>query len=199
MDYKKKTYSQIESEVLRMLEQGLPEVCTYHSVLHTRDVIAESARIAFAENLGPEETQLLLLSALFHDTGFLVSPVEHEKTGCGIASEYLLKNGYSQREVAEISKAIMATKIPQSPENKIGEILCDADLDYLGRDDFFRIGQLLFEELTRTGMVQGELAWNRLQVNFLKQHRYFTRTNIALRESAKMLHLQSIERLIATV
>ena len=34
-----------------------------------------------------------------------------------------------------------ATKIPQTPLTKLEEIICDADLDYLGREDFFEISR----------------------------------------------------------
>ena len=62
---------------------------------------------------------------------------------------------------------IMATKIPQSPRNGLEEIICDADLDYLGRDDFYEIGATLFEELKAYNVLQNEREWNRIQVKFL--------------------------------
>ena len=37
------------------------------------------------------------------------------------------------------SQLILATKVPQKPKNKLEKIICDADLDYLGREDFDNI------------------------------------------------------------
>ena len=55
--------------------------------------------------------------------------------------------GYSETEIDTICGMILATKFPQQPHNRLEEIMCDADLDYLGRPDFFSIGNTLFEEL----------------------------------------------------
>ncbi|MCY1378022.1 hypothetical protein D3C87_1448270 [compost metagenome] len=88
---------------------------------------------------------------------------------------------------------IMATRIPQMPQNLLEEILADADLDYLGRDDFFTIGDRLYEELSVFGMVSNEWDWNVLQVKFLEAHHYFTDTAIRLRKQKKEENLQKIK------
>jgi hypothetical protein len=93
---------------------------------------------------------------------------------------------------------IMATKIPQSPQNLLEEILCDADLDYLGRNDFFPIGETLFEEMKTYHLIADEQTWNRLQVNFLTAHHYFTRTNKVIRESIKQNYLDKLRVLVAS-
>jgi len=92
----------------------------------------------------------------------------------------------------------MATRIPQSPANLLESILCDADLDYLGRDDFKKIGQTLFEEFTEYSILQDEQAWNKLQVSFLSSHQYHTETNRTLREPVKRRYLEELKALVAT-
>ena len=95
---------------------------------------------------------LLKTACLFHDAGFITSRVDHEKqrmcTGKKTPARFWI---YSQDEIDRICGMIMATKIPQSPKNNLEEIICDADLDYLGRDDFFAIGDSLFEEVKISG------------------------------------------------
>ncbi|MBP6812847.1 MAG: phosphohydrolase, partial [Saprospiraceae bacterium] len=78
------------------------------------------------------------------------------------------------------------------------EILCDADLDYLGRDDFFAIGETLFEELQAYSLINDEQSWNRLQVSFLSSHRFHTSTNKTLREPVKRRYLDDLKDLVAT-
>jgi hypothetical protein len=68
----------------------------------------------------------------------------------------------------------MATKIPQNPKNKLEYIIADADLEYLGTDDFERIGRTLFEEIKLYLGVESERQWNIIQMNFLKSHTYYT-------------------------
>ena len=86
-------------------------------------------------------------------------------------------------------------RIPQSPgEDHLAQVLCDADLDYLGRTDFFAIGDRLFAEFKRYGVLSTERAWNELQVEFLNKHRYFTATNVRDREPMKQKNLRAVER-----
>jgi hypothetical protein len=44
-------------------------------------------------------------------------------------------------------KLIHVTEIPHKPLNHLQEIICDADLDYLGRNDFQEIADNLKAEL----------------------------------------------------
>jgi uncharacterized protein len=86
----------------------------------------------------------------------------------------------------------MATKIPQTPQTTLEKILCDADLDYLGRDDFYSIGNKLFEEMKTRGFVESEREWNLIQKTFLESHRYHTGYSRSNREAKKQQHLQEI-------
>ena len=87
----------------------------------------------------------------------------------------------------------MATKIPQKPQNLLEEIIADADLDYLGRDDFFIIGDQLFNELKATNVVNQVSDWDQIQIKFLENHRYFTNTARTLRGASKGKNLQIIK------
>ena len=87
----------------------------------------------------------------------------------------------------------MATKIPQTPQTKLEEIIADADLDYLGRDDFFEISEYLYKELLNSGIVNNEEQWNILQVDFFEKHHYFTQLSKELRDEKKKKHLVIIK------
>ena len=161
--------------ILHKLERELPAELSYHSVKHTRDVLYATQELCYLEKVGPYERMLLKTAALFHDSGFTISHKNHEEHGCLIARRNLPRYGYTGREIEQICGMIMATQIPQSPKNHLEQILCDADLDYLGRDDFYDIGATLFQELQHFNQLQNELAWNKLQVKFLSQHRFWNR------------------------
>ncbi|MEO6406031.1 MAG: HD domain-containing protein [Ferruginibacter sp.] len=190
-------FEEIKLAVLERLEKGLPPELHYHSVGHTKDVQEQAERIALAENVhSKEEIYLLKIACIFHDTGFLFTYKEHEERGYRIAEETLPAFGIGPKELEIIRGLIMATRIPQSPQNRLEEIICDADLDYLGRDDFFSISQKLFNELQVLNMVKSEDQWNQIQVKFFRQHSYFTRTNKELRTAKKNEHLKIIEATI---
>ncbi|HRD52169.1 MAG TPA: HD domain-containing protein [Flavobacteriales bacterium] len=159
---------------------------------HTLDVYASAISIAEQEGVTGDGLVLLKIAALYHDAGFLAHDTDHEEAGCRLVREVLPGFGFNARQIELICDMIMATRIPQSPRNKLARILCDADLDYLGRDDFERIGATLFQEMRTYGVLRTEREWNELQVRFIERHSYFTQTNKQLREPAKQAHLAKV-------
>jgi len=165
-------------------------------VHHTLDVLFITEELCYLEAIAPYETLLLRTAALFHDSGFTITNVNHETLSCQIARENLPRYGYSDDEIERICSMIMATRIPQTPRNFLEKIICDADLDYLGRDDFYDIGATLFEELKAYNILKSEEDWNRLQVRFLENHHFFTPTNVERRTARKQHYLEELRKLV---
>ncbi len=185
-------YAPLKKAVIERLREELPSHLAYHNAKHTHDVIRAVQEIAKQEGVRGEELILLKTAALFHDTGFLFSAERHEEHSCELASQYLPVYGYPESAIARIRKMIMATRMPQRPEDRLEKILADADLDYLGRDDFFTTGNRLYRELYHSGVVKSEREWNTLQEKFLEKHHYFTETSRKNREERKKENLQVI-------
>lgn len=180
--------------VLAEMRERLPVDRTYHSLAHTLDVYASTISIAEEEGISGEDLDLLKTAALFHDSGFMDLPGDHEQGSCNFARKSLPQFGYTTEQIGNICALIMATKIPQHPFDKLSEVLCDADLDYLGRDDFHIIGERLFQEMKRYGALASRRQWNELQEKFLARHTYFTATNRRLRGEKKKEHLAGVRR-----
>ena len=190
-------FNQFKKYITTFLQKNLPDDLYYHGLHHTKDVYNCVNRICDAEGIDFENKQLLLTAALLHDSGFTRTYKNHEEAGCELAKEVLPNFEYTQEQINAIQSMIMATKIPQSPKNHFEEIMCDADLDYLGRNDFFEIGTTLRDEIVKRGII--ELAeWNQLQVRFLSGHEYFTQTNLKQRKPGKDLHLTKVKELVAS-
>ena len=64
-------YEQVYSVLIPRLEKELPSYLTYHTVEHTKNVIAAVEQLAKAENIIGDDLTLLKTAALFHDSGFL--------------------------------------------------------------------------------------------------------------------------------
>jgi len=175
--------------ILNKLRNELPPHLSYHGIDHTMDVYSAAERIAKEKGISNYEQKLLLTAALFHDSGFIKQREGHEAESCNIARQYLPLYGYHPAEIELICGMIMATRIPQSPQTYLEEILCDADLDYLGRDDFFSTGNKLFEELKFEGLIKDEKGWNRLQEGFMMKHHYHTANSVKLRQAKKEEYL----------
>lgn len=187
-------FSSAKIFILNQLD-GLSPALTYHGKHHTLDVLAVSEQLCPSEKVSEQDTILVLTAALLHDIGFLRHYEDHETHSCTIAEEWLPQFGYTEGAIKKVCGLIRATKIPQSPQNHLEEILCDADLDYLGRDDFYQIGQTLFQEMKTLKMVETEADWNAMQIRFLAHHHYFTATNQRERTATQNKHLEELRRL----
>lgn len=184
----------IQQHVIGKLENGLSPQLTYHNVAHTLDVLKQAVEIASLEGITNEEDLFLLqVSALYHDVGFLTMYSGHEETSCAIASTELADFGFSEEQIEKVCGMIRATKVPQLPHTHLEQIICDSDLDYLGREDFFPIGEGLYKEFLIQKIVTNEREWNMLQVRFLESHHYFTQTSKQRRQQAKQLNLQKVK------
>lgn len=190
-------FSEIQRLVIDKLQKGLAPTLTYHNVSHTLDVLRQATEIAARESFVNEEDLLLLkVGALYHDVGFLNTYAGHEEKSCLIASAELAGFGFTKEQIEKICGMIRATKVPQNPQTLLEEIICDSDLDYLGRDDFFSIGEGLYKEFSIQKIVSNEEEWNQLQVSFLESHRYFTKTSNERRKKGKQLNLEKIKEKI---
>ncbi|HEY0060426.1 MAG TPA: HD domain-containing protein [Flavisolibacter sp.] len=161
------------------LEEGLPRWLTYHNVQHTKEVVEAAQYLAMKEGISHYEYLLLSTAAAFHDAGFLEGYDDHEAISCKIATTHLPSFGYTDDEIEAVCKLIMVTKAPQTPQTHLEEILCDADLHYLGTDKYAPISENLFLEFMEVGIVKNREEWNEKQSSFLQGHRYFTQTAIA--------------------
>lgn len=192
------TYSPEEKFILQYLEKQLPDNLTYHGLHHTLDVFNAAMKIAETENLSSNEIKLLRTAILYHDAGFTAKYKDHEDKGCEMVRKNLPAFGYSDKEIEIVCGMIAATKIPQNPHTLLEKIICDADLDYLGRNDFYKISNTLFEEMKIYGHIHDEKEWNKIQKKFLGKHQYYTEFGKKNREHQKQQYLQEISQLISS-
>lgn len=179
--------------MLEKLRNDLPKHLKYHTLGHTLDVYNRAEAIAKQEGVTGRMLELLLVAAVYHDSGYLYQRIQHENRSCEIAGEILPGYGYTAEDIDEICRIIMATQLPQNPNSLAGQIICDADLDYLGRDDFFEVGEGLYQEMLYAGVVANEKEWDTIQIKFLENHSFFTPTSIALRNTKKQENLNRLK------
>ncbi len=185
-------YLEAKKYILQRLRNELSPNLHYHGLQHTLDILKSAMSIGKQEKISKYDMQLLKTSALFHDSGFMVSNKEHEKQSCKLAKKALPGFQFSAEEIKKICGMIMATRIPQTPKNHLEEIICDADLDYLGTDDYANISAELFKELNhRNPLSQKE--WLNIQIKFLEGHHYFTNTAKKLRTLKKTQTLRKLK------
>ncbi len=187
-------YYKAERHIIKILEKGLSENLYYHSIQHTKDVVKAVERLALIEGVTDEGLFLLKSAATYHDAGFIEKYEKNEPIGARLAAEILPKYGYTEEHIQIIKELIFVTQIPHQPKNKLEEIICDADLDYLGRDDFHEIADRLRKELKENGKIDSDRKWDEIQVQFLNDHVYFTDTAIKTRKEKKLKNLEEVMR-----
>lgn len=181
--------------VCRKMEKELPPFVVYHGVDHTYDVHTSVIRLAKMELLDEYETNLIEAAAWLHDIGIIVRFDDHESISAKMASEILPHFGFNDKEVTKVKNMIQCTRLPQAAYTTGEKILCDADLDYLGRNDFFIIGQKLRLEWELIGNRIPLLDWYKLQMDFLSNHTYFTPSAQLLRNERKAQNMAEIVNL----
>ena len=192
-----RNFKEVEQHIVGILKRDLPNNLYYHGLHHTMDVLRSAELIGTQEKLTENEMLLLKIAVLYHDAGFTRVYRNHEEVGCDMAKADLPGFGFTTEEIETICGMIQATKIPQNPKTKLEYIIADADLEYLGTDDFERIGRTLFDEIKIYLGVESERQWNIIQMNFLKGHTYHTNFCKKHREAEKQKHLKEIEKIVA--
>lgn len=187
--------SNLTEFIVEKMKRELPPFIVYHSVEHTLDVHNAALRLAELEGLDEGGIRLVRAAALLHDYGITKAFIDHEDLSAEIAGKYLPSFGFLPEEISKIQQMILTTKLPQDAKSLEEQILCDADLDYLGRNDFFIIGQKLRLEWELVGNKVSLCDWYVIQMNFLKNHTYFTRSAMELRNERKMQNLDEIQQL----
>jgi predicted metal-dependent HD superfamily phosphohydrolase len=179
---------------LHRLETKLSPNLFYHSYWHTReDVMVAARRLSLLSDLQGEDLQLLEVAAAYHDIGYLHTEVDHELAGIEITSQVLPSFGFTPAQVSRVNNMILATRLPQSPTDIVEAILADADLDVLGREDFFERSELLRQEHAALGRLIPTREWAESQLRFISQHVYFTQAARDLRQMTKLANIAALE------
>lgn len=186
-------YDDVEKHVLNVLQTQLPNDLHYHDLSHTIDVTSQIEKIAIREGVQGEDIYLLKTAALFHDIGFIRQYEHNESVGVEIARATLPKFDYNSQQIEIVADLIFATVIPHQPNTKLERIMCDADLDYLGRSDYEHIADKLRVELMEHGYIKTYRSWDELQVKFMEAHTYFTNSSKKLRQPLKEKHIKLVK------
>ena len=169
----KKTYPDICFHILEELKGKLAPYLSYHTYEHIIDVANVCDKYIRLYRIDDDMAKLIRIAAISHDFGYTVSPIDHEEHSI-ILIEPMLSPILTKEEIALVNGMIRATKVPQQPKTFYDKILADADLDYLGRNDYDELSENLHQELLHYGVIKSERQWLDLQIKFLESHEYHT-------------------------
>lgn len=162
--------------VTDMLQNKLSKSIRFHTLQHTLEVVGACQVIGDFMQLSEDDRFTLNLAAWFHDTGYISGDSkDHESVSVLLADEFMSKHNISQELRTKVRACINATRMPQSPDSVLEQIICDADLFHLGTDSFEEKSKLLREELNNFGDNDvSKKDWRKINIRFLERHTYFT-------------------------
>lgn len=161
--------------VFNLMDKGLPKEYVFHSPDHTLEVYKNSQLIGRESGFSRDDLDCLALAAIFHDIGYVRQYDDHEKISAEMAREFLLNVKLDDDVISQIERAIMATKVPQKPTDKISMALCDADLMHLIHRNYFDRIEKMRQEWKLSGRFNlSEYEFHKQSISFFEQHHYHT-------------------------
>lgn len=182
--------------IINRLHSELDPRMVYHDLEHTLNVYHAAKELSKLEKVDEHSTLLLLTAALYHDSGMLIDYNNHEEESVLICEKELPRFDYSTEEIETIARLIRKTKLLEKADCILENIICDADLDYLGRDTFFIRSTKLHYEWKLMGRHNYTMVnWLKIQLEFLGNHTFYTKSAQKLREKTKQRTIKAIHDL----
>ena len=194
----------VDQYIRSLFRDELPAGIKYHEAAHTlhptKGVVATADRIGKSENISEHDRELLIAAAYFHDTGYIREYEKNEPIAVRMAGRILKLIGYKPNEIVKVQKMILSTDLEREPKTHVEKILCDADLDHLGREDFFKLDGRLREGRRARGIdVSDDVKWYRSTLEIIKKHQYYTESQKKLREKRKQKNIKKLLNKLETI
>ena len=153
----------------------LPENIVFHNYNRTSKIARICDTLSIQSDLNGNEKILLHLAALFIDIGYCDDPKKSASASARHARNYFMQKGMDAGTIKTITESIEAIGYPQQPVSLVAQYLCDADMYYLGSNNYPLDTELLRKEISLVDKVNfSDLDWIKRQLQVLENHTYFT-------------------------
>ena len=199
-------FQQAAQYAINLLQRNMLPAFTYHNMDHTLDVVDACTHLAELEGIDGKNSQLLLIAAYFHDTGWTAifgmdtdtynaRRILHEEQAVQIVRDILPTYNFTFEEIETITRLIMATKRDHTPADVLEQIIVDADMSPIGQvpSSFLRSNDALRRELEAFGMKVKDTEWYENQKDFLETCCYYTASARELFEQNRLLNMDAIQ------
>lgn len=171
----------------------------FHSYEHTEEVVRRAIEIGQREGVTDEELQILQVAAWFHDVGHLNGNMQdHEQRSVETARRFFAEEDVTDEIfIQRVSDCIMATRMPQAPTDRLGEIMCDADVYHFGTPDFRKTNKRVRKELKARGYPAMATNWPQRSLRMLESQHFFTPYSRQKLEEGKAENVRWLKKKIA--
>ena len=165
-----------EKFVFELLKNDLDPSFVYHNQTHTERVLRSIREIIEETEINDKDAEILELSALLHDTGYIKTRDKHEEESQKIATTFLKGQNVDEDTINAVNECIEATKFKDSPKTKLGMIIRDADASHFGKKYFNEASEFLRKELELQGIAYYSPSdWRNENIKVLtKKHEFYT-------------------------
>ncbi len=184
----------LRTVALDYLQMHLPKVYTYHNAEHSRDVCAALDEFIKIAPVADENILPLQIAGIFHDFGYIEKPYDNESLALPYIKKFAVQFGLAESTVNQAHELIMETVFPYHPHSVEGELLCDADIEYIGRADFIEKALRFRQELAGCGQTFSDREWWSMELQFLQDNTFFTPAVRSLREDGRQRNLQLVQQ-----
>jgi predicted metal-dependent HD superfamily phosphohydrolase len=190
--------SNILTELAAFAEQTFTEsgkTLAYHNMDHTKAVVYAANELCNHYQVSEQDRFIINAAAWFHDLGLAKGESNnHEERSADLAKEWLLQKHVPDETIEKIKGCIMATQMPQNPQNLNEQIIADSDLWHLGTDKFTENQKLLRQEITTLqGREIDTDSWRNNNILLLTSHAYHTDYARNLLQPKKEEHINRLK------
>jgi predicted metal-dependent HD superfamily phosphohydrolase len=164
-----------EEYVTNLLSEKLPEGYDFHNIEHTTYVAEKAGLIGRNSGLNESELNTVVLSAWFHDVGYINGFENHEERSANMAEEFLISENVDTETIDTVKRCILATKVPQRPDNILSQVLCDSDMAHMADENYFEWFERSRKEWNKTrGGKVSKRKYYEMSKEFFEKQSYFT-------------------------
>lgn len=185
--------------VRRLFSEADTKLLYFHNYDHTEEVVQHVIEIAQKEGVTAEEMQILQIAAWFHDIGHLNGAMQdHELRSVEAAKKFFAEEHIDDGLfIQRVSDCIMATRMPQTPADRLGEIMCDADVYHFGTPQFRKTNKRVRKELKARGYPAMANNWPSRSLAMLQSQRFFTPYSRQRLEAGKTENILWLQKKLA--
>jgi len=195
-------FKRLHDRVEEAMNKGFPEHLTYHDFAHTLEVVTVSDMLSTLEEIPEDLKRIVLLAAYGHDTGHIMPGESYDPKGHEYRSAEMIYglagkdfNTYEKDYAAKIiptTETFVGGKFTDPGDDLLAKILCDADVDNLGRKDFFDKGDLLRQELG----IEDKQKWYNMSKGLMEMHEFYTGSSKSVRDWQKQKNYDTLVKMI---
>jgi len=148
---------------------------TFHSFAHTRRTAKNVVLLGEKSFLSATDLEIIVLAAWLHDCGISDLYEGHEDKSMEIAKRFLEGQNYPPENIEKVIGCINSTKTENKPGNLLENILHDANLIHLGKNNYFKRNKELFKEWKNiSGKSLSNEKWIKLNIQFISENDFET-------------------------